>query len=156
MTRCPPDSLGLRERFHRVLPGSPGHGDDDFRGRVQALEALAVANDMQQYLHEQAAQIRASGAGGPATGPALWMPVSARPPCRITSPTGGITTRSRRRLGVASDQTLYVGDSETDVETARNAGVPIILVPFGYSLQPAARLGGDRLINHFFGAPRRG
>ena len=57
------------------------------------------------------------------------------------------------RLGVAPDQTLYVGDSETDVETARNAGVPIILVPFGYSLQPAARLGGDRLINHFSELP---
>lgn len=56
-------------------------------------------------------------------------------------------------LGVASNQTVYVGDSETDVETARNAGVPIILVPFGYSLQPAAELGGDRLINHFSELP---
>ena len=52
-------------------------------------------------------------------------------------------------LGVAPDNSLYVGDSETDVETARNAGVPIVLVPFGYSRKPAAELGGDRLVDHF-------
>jgi phosphoglycolate phosphatase len=52
-------------------------------------------------------------------------------------------------LGVAPENSLYIGDSETDVETARNAGVPIILVPFGYSRKPAADLGGDRLIAHF-------
>lgn len=52
-------------------------------------------------------------------------------------------------LGVSPDDTLYIGDSETDVETARNAGVPIVLVPFGYSRKPAAELGGDRLIDHF-------
>jgi len=52
-------------------------------------------------------------------------------------------------LGVAPENSLYIGDSETDVETARNAGVPIILVPFGYSRKPAAELGGDRLVDHF-------
>ena len=56
-------------------------------------------------------------------------------------------------LGVEPHQSLYVGDSETDVETARNAGVPIIMVPFGYSRRPAAELGGDRLINHFSELP---
>ena len=52
-------------------------------------------------------------------------------------------------LGVAPANSLYIGDSETDVETARNVGVPIILVPFGYSRIPASDLGGDRLIGHF-------
>lgn len=52
-------------------------------------------------------------------------------------------------LGADPCNSLYIGDSETDVETARNAGVPVILVPFGYSRKPAAELGGDRLIEHF-------
>ena len=56
-------------------------------------------------------------------------------------------------LGVAPEQSLYVGDSETDVQTARNAGVPVVLVPFGYSRRPAAELGGDRLIGHFSELP---
>jgi phosphoglycolate phosphatase len=52
-------------------------------------------------------------------------------------------------LGVSPGNSLYIGDSETDVETARNAGVPIVIVPFGYSRKPAVELGGDRLIGHF-------
>lgn len=56
-------------------------------------------------------------------------------------------------LGVAPENTLYIGDSETDVATARNAGVPVVLVPFGYSREPAEDLGGDRLIDHFSELP---
>jgi len=58
-----------------------------------------------------------------------------------------------RALGVPPERSLYVGDSETDVATARNAGVPIVLVPFGYSRAPAGDLGGDRVIGHFSELP---
>ena len=56
-------------------------------------------------------------------------------------------------LNVLPKDTLYVGDSEMDVKTARNAGVPVILVSHGYSQKPAAALGGDLLINHFSEMP---
>jgi phosphoglycolate phosphatase len=58
-----------------------------------------------------------------------------------------------RLLGVSPKHTVYVGDSETDVATARNAGVPIVVVSFGYSRKPAAELGGDKLIGHFSELP---
>ena len=58
-----------------------------------------------------------------------------------------------RALGVSPEHSLYVGDSETDVMTARNVGVPIILVPFGYSRAPTGDLGGDRVIEHFSELP---
>lgn len=51
------------------------------------------------------------------------------------------------RLGVAPGDTLYVGDSATDVTTARNAGVPVILVSYGYTLQSASQLGADAVID---------
>lgn len=44
---------------------------------------------------------------------------------------------------------IMVGDSCTDVETARNAGVPVIVVDFGYTEAPVATLGPDRIISHF-------
>jgi len=50
------------------------------------------------------------------------------------------------RLGVAPGDTLYVGDSETDVKTARNAGVPVMLVNYGYTLRSASQLGADAVI----------
>lgn len=37
-----------------------------------------------------------------------------------------------RQLGAAPDATVYIGDSEVDIETARNAGVPCISVSWGF------------------------
>lgn len=44
---------------------------------------------------------------------------------------------------------IMVGDSATDVATAKAAGVPCVVVSFGYTPTPPAQLGGDRLIHHF-------
>jgi phosphoglycolate phosphatase len=46
-------------------------------------------------------------------------------------------------------RTVMVGDSITDIRTARAAGVPVIAVEFGYSDIPPAALGADRLIGSF-------
>jgi phosphoglycolate phosphatase len=46
-------------------------------------------------------------------------------------------------------RSLMVGDSDNDVLSAHGAGAPVVVVPFGYSLHPAAELGGDALIHHF-------
>ena len=51
------------------------------------------------------------------------------------------------RLGVPRNDTLYVGDSETDVATARNAGVNVMLVKHGYTLRAARQLGADAVID---------
>lgn len=37
-----------------------------------------------------------------------------------------------RQLGADAASTVYVGDSEVDVETARNAGIPCICVSWGF------------------------
>lgn len=44
---------------------------------------------------------------------------------------------------------IMVGDSPTDIATAKAAGVPSIAVSFGYTETPPAELGADRLIHHF-------
>jgi phosphoglycolate phosphatase len=44
---------------------------------------------------------------------------------------------------------IMVGDSKTDIDTAKNAGAPIIAVDFGYTDTPIDRLGPDRVISHF-------
>ena len=42
-----------------------------------------------------------------------------------------------------------VGDSGTDILTARAANVRVIAVDFGYTDVPVAELGADRVISHF-------
>jgi phosphoglycolate phosphatase len=51
--------------------------------------------------------------------------------------------------GGANDRAIMVGDSITDIKTARAAGLPVIAVDFGYSDAPVAELGPDRVISHF-------
>ena len=44
---------------------------------------------------------------------------------------------------------VMVGDSMTDVATAKAARIPVVAVDFGYTEIPPAELGADRLISHF-------
>jgi phosphoglycolate phosphatase len=46
-----------------------------------------------------------------------------------------------------------VGDSITDVQMARNAGVPVVLVSYGYTPEPADTLGADALVDRFADVP---
>ncbi|WP_255032133.1 phosphoglycolate phosphatase [Bordetella genomosp. 1] len=46
-------------------------------------------------------------------------------------------------------RTIMVGDAEPDAGAARAAGVPLILVDFGYTEIPAAELAPDVLVHHF-------
>ena len=51
------------------------------------------------------------------------------------------------KFGTAASRTLMVGDSSIDVACARNAGVPVWMVPYGYNGgHPAESAGADRVI----------
>jgi phosphoglycolate phosphatase len=52
-------------------------------------------------------------------------------------------------LGGDRARAVLIGDSETDAKTAKAAGVPCILVSFGYTEIPVAQLGGDVVIDSF-------
>jgi phosphoglycolate phosphatase len=47
-----------------------------------------------------------------------------------------------------------IGDSPTDVATARAAGVPVIVLSYGYTPVPADKLGADRVTDDFIDIPR--
>lgn len=55
-----------------------------------------------------------------------------------------------RYFGVAPERALFIGDSSIDVATARNAGVRVWALPYGYNMgQPIAACGPDRVIADF-------
>ncbi len=49
---------------------------------------------------------------------------------------------------------IMIGDSVTDLATARAAKVPVILVSYGYTPEPAASLGADAVTDDFAEIPR--
>ncbi|HEY2051282.1 MAG TPA: phosphoglycolate phosphatase [Caulobacteraceae bacterium] len=62
-------------------------------------------------------------------------------------------TTAIERAGGRADRAVMVGDSASDARAARNAGVPLVLVSFGYTDIPAADLQPDILIDHFDALP---
>ena len=57
------------------------------------------------------------------------------------------------RAGGEPDRAIMVGDSITDIRTARAAKVPVVAVDFGYTDVPVATLGPDRVISAFAELP---
>jgi phosphoglycolate phosphatase len=53
------------------------------------------------------------------------------------------------KAGGAAARTVMVGDSKTDIDTAKAAGVPVVAVDFGYTEVHVSELGPDRIISHF-------
>ncbi len=58
-------------------------------------------------------------------------------------------TGAIRLAGGDPRHAVMIGDSDTDLKTARAAGVPVIGVPFGYTDIPMHELGPDALIEHY-------
>ena len=57
------------------------------------------------------------------------------------------------RAGGAPGRSVMVGDSRTDVATARNAGVPVVLVSYGYRTDPIDNLAPDFVVHEFGSVP---
>jgi phosphoglycolate phosphatase len=53
------------------------------------------------------------------------------------------------RAGGDLASAVMIGDSVTDIRTARAAGIPVVAVDFGYTDIPVRELGPDRVISHF-------
>jgi phosphoglycolate phosphatase len=71
----------------------------------------------------------------------------------IQKPNPEILRRTITAAGGTLQHAIMIGDSNTDIRTARAAGVPVIAVDFGYSERPIAEFGPDRIINHFSQLP---
>lgn len=71
----------------------------------------------------------------------------------VRKPDPAILRGTLTRAGGRAERALMVGDSGTDVVTARAAGVPVVLVGFGYTEIPVSELGADRIITHFDALP---
>lgn len=53
------------------------------------------------------------------------------------------------RAGGDPEHALMIGDSRTDIDTAKTAGIPVVAVDFGYTDQPVHVFEPDRIISHF-------
>jgi phosphoglycolate phosphatase len=72
----------------------------------------------------------------------------------ISKPNPEILRRTIDRAAAARDGAVMVGDSLTDIATARAAGIPVIAVDFGYTDTPVSALAPDRIVSRFADLPQ--
>jgi phosphoglycolate phosphatase len=67
----------------------------------------------------------------------------------VSKPDPAILNRTIERAGGEKTRAIMIGDSATDIATARAASVPVIAVDFGYTAIPVAELKPDRVVSTF-------
>jgi phosphoglycolate phosphatase len=68
-------------------------------------------------------------------------------------PDARIVAHVVEELGGPGDGAIMIGDSAVDVATARAARIPVILLPYGYTPEPAHSLGADAVADSFSALP---
>lgn len=58
-------------------------------------------------------------------------------------------TETIRLAGGNASQAVMVGDSRTDIDTAKAAGIPVVAVDFGYTDRHVREFEPSRIISHF-------
>jgi len=71
----------------------------------------------------------------------------------VQKPNPDMLRRTVAAAGGEPQNAIMIGDSLTDIRTARAANVPVIAVDFGYSDKPVAEFTPDRIISHFSQLP---
>lgn len=142
------DLDALARRFIEVYSEDPARDSRPYEGAVEVLEGLralgvplGMCTNKPQLPSERLLQALeldgyfASVIGGDA------LPVR--------KPDPGHLLAVLRALGADDLPAVMVGDSRTDLLTAQAAGVPCVLVSFGYTAIPARALGADLVIDAF-------
>jgi phosphoglycolate phosphatase len=71
----------------------------------------------------------------------------------VQKPDPEVLRRTIAAAGGRLTQAVMIGDSATDIRTARAAGIPVVAVDFGYSERPVAEFEPNCIISHFAQLP---
>ncbi|MCK9917909.1 HAD-IA family hydrolase [Microbacteriaceae bacterium K1510] len=71
----------------------------------------------------------------------------------VQKPDPEVLRRTIAAAGGDPRRAIMIGDSVTDIRTARAAGVPVIAVDFGYTERPIGEYGPDCIISHYSQLP---
>jgi phosphoglycolate phosphatase len=72
----------------------------------------------------------------------------------VVKPDARVFHHVLEEMGGVGTGAIMIGDSATDVATARAAGVPAIILSYGYTPEPAETLGADRVTDDFRDIPQ--
>ena len=138
----------LLDRFLAFYADNIAVESRPFPGMIEALEqcraegaVLAVCTNKREHLSR-----RLLGELGLAP---LFRAVAGRDTFAVCKPHPDHLFGAIRLADGDPRRAVMIGDSDTDVQTAKAARIPIIGVTFGYTDVPVAKLGADAVIDHY-------
>jgi phosphoglycolate phosphatase len=139
---------GLFLDFLEIYAGRVADGSHLFDGVAEALERLArqgmkLAVCTNKPIRHSRLLLEALGVAD------KFAAVAGRDSYPFFKPDARHLTMTIQEAGGEVSNAIMVGDSKTDISTARAAGVPVIAVPFGYTDVPVESLSPDIVIQHF-------
>jgi len=138
----------LVERFLAIYEADPVAQTRPYPGAAETLEALAAAGwRLAICTNKPEAASRKVLQGLGLAG--LFQEVAGGDSFPVRKPDAGHLLGALGCLDVLPRHAVMLGDSHNDLQAARNAGLPVILVSFGYTRTPARELGADAVIDHF-------
>ncbi len=119
-----------------------------FPGAVASLETLkergarlAICTNKRAYLARKL--IAALGLDG------YFQAIAGRDSFAVAKPHPGHITETIVAAGGAPSRAMMVGDSQVDILAAKGAGLPVVMVSFGYAPAPLDGVRPDAVIDHF-------
>lgn len=140
------------ERYHALYGAALADRTVPFPGVVETLEALQAAGHRMAVCtnkpHRATVEIlEALGLAG------FFSTVAGGDSLPVRKPDAGHLLGTLNMLGAKPGRAVMIGDSRNDVAVARNAGVPVIAVSYGYRREPVEELGADIVIDSFAEIP---
>lgn len=123
-----------------------------FPGLIETLDALAAQGDCLAVCTNKLERLslRLLDALGLAR---RFAAICGQDTFGIQKPDPDVLRRTIAAAGGDMQRAIMIGDSITDIRTARAAGIPVIAVDFGYSDKPVMELSPDDIISHFAQLP---
>jgi phosphoglycolate phosphatase len=143
------------ERMHELFRAFLAHYEAHiavhsrlFPGALQALDRCAAAGFRLAVLTNkfEATSVKLLTALGVSS---RFAAICGQDTFAVCKPDPAALLQAIDKAGGSAASTVMVGDSRTDIDTAKAAGIPVVAVDFGYTDTPVHRLGPDRVISHF-------
>ncbi len=109
------------------------------KARSQGLALAVCTNKLESLSRQLLDELNLSDYFGAVIGPDT---------LGIAKPDPAPLMAALERIGSAPDRAVMIGDSATDINTAKAAGVVSVAVSFGYSDRPVADYSPDYLVDH--------
>jgi len=142
------DPLSDLEEFRDILSGQTADPADLYPGVSATLAALKREGYRTAVCTNKREDIAVSYAAGLGIAPHLDAIVGGAPG-RHLKPDPLLAHLALERLGAGAHEAILVGDSEIDAETALAAGLPFVLVTFGYPHGDIAAIPADARLDGF-------